>query len=259
MMVEHRGVQFDDAILQSTVREGADGPSVVALQALLNSHGAPFVGRIDGDFGPKTREAVLWFQRANNLKPDAEVGPYTCAALIRRASELPVTLDPIVAGLAAIANPKAKALMETAAKELGRKEIPDGSNDGPEVDKYTDDHAEPWCADFVSWCLKQQAWNPLPRRQPSCSGLARWGQTKGTYFATGAKDPEPGDVFLQLQSGEFGVDTGHSHTGFVLSYDPVKKEVTSIEGNAGNAVRSYQRTTAHITGFVRMVIPAPDG
>jgi hypothetical protein len=257
MPVEFRGVSFDDSVLTTTLKEGANGPAVGTLQALLKSHGAPEFGKIDNDFGPKTKAAVYWFQHSANVAEDGIVGPMTWKKLCTKASEVPVSAgtDAISKAVVAIKDTRAQALMLTAAKELGKKEIPDGSNDGPEVDKYTDDHAEPWCADFVSWCLKQQSWNPLPRRQPSCSGMTRWAQAQSPsmYFKTGDKDPMPGDIFMQLQSGEFGVDTGHSHTGFVLSYDQLKGEIVSIEGNASNAVRSFTRSISRITGFVRVL------
>jgi peptidoglycan hydrolase-like protein with peptidoglycan-binding domain len=50
--------------------EGAKGKAVERLQALLGV-------QVDGWFGPKTKRAVVAFQRAHKLHPDAIVGPYT--------------------------------------------------------------------------------------------------------------------------------------------------------------------------------------
>jgi len=61
------------------LRQGAEGPAVVAVQQQLNSHGAQLVE--DGKFGPMTRSAVVAFQRRHGLAPDGAVGPRTQSAL----------------------------------------------------------------------------------------------------------------------------------------------------------------------------------
>lgn len=40
-----------------------------------------YAGQIDGKIGPKTKQAIEEFQKANNLKPDGKVGPKTWALL----------------------------------------------------------------------------------------------------------------------------------------------------------------------------------
>src|SRR5262249_9714246 len=52
---------------------------VARLQAELNKHGAELV--VDGDYGPKTRAAVVRFQQANGLAADGIAGRITVAAL----------------------------------------------------------------------------------------------------------------------------------------------------------------------------------
>jgi peptidoglycan hydrolase-like protein with peptidoglycan-binding domain len=61
------------------LRQGDRGTNVSTLQTLLNSHGAGL--RVDGDFGPKTRAAVVNFQAANGLAVDGVAGPQTAGAL----------------------------------------------------------------------------------------------------------------------------------------------------------------------------------
>ena len=56
------------------LRMGSQGAAVRELQALLKV-------AVDGKFGPKTREAVLRFQRSRNLTADGVVGPRTWQAL----------------------------------------------------------------------------------------------------------------------------------------------------------------------------------
>lgn len=57
-----------------TIRRGSRGDAVVALQLILGLSA-------DGQFGPATEEAVLAFQRKNQLLPDGVVGRSSWAAL----------------------------------------------------------------------------------------------------------------------------------------------------------------------------------
>jgi hypothetical protein len=58
-----------------TIRQGAKGEHVKALQRNLGGLA------VDGEFGPKTADAVRKFQRAKSLKVDGIVGRQTWAAL----------------------------------------------------------------------------------------------------------------------------------------------------------------------------------
>jgi cell wall-associated NlpC family hydrolase len=63
-----------------TLREGSKGPAVKELQTLLKSKGFN-PGPVDGAFGPKTKAAVLAFQRAKGISVDGIVGPQTWGKL----------------------------------------------------------------------------------------------------------------------------------------------------------------------------------
>lgn len=69
-----------EPIRVSILKTGTKGDLVRHLQQLLNGLGY-FTGAIDGDFGPRTRAAVLAFQADNHLTPDGVVGPLTREAL----------------------------------------------------------------------------------------------------------------------------------------------------------------------------------
>ncbi|HEV2322530.1 MAG TPA: peptidoglycan-binding domain-containing protein [Terracidiphilus sp.] len=62
-------------------------PAVAVLQKLLNRGGARLT--VDGDFGPRTQQAVINFQRLHRLKPDGIVGPETWPR-ISAAAGLPI-------------------------------------------------------------------------------------------------------------------------------------------------------------------------
>jgi hypothetical protein len=64
----------------TTLKPGVKGTQVRALQQTLAALGYP-PGRIDGSYGPATRNALASFQRASKLSPDGVLGPKTLAAL----------------------------------------------------------------------------------------------------------------------------------------------------------------------------------
>lgn len=63
------------------LRLGSRGETVRKLQMYLKKRGF-FKGEVNGIFGPRTREAVIAFQRARGMKPDGIVGVRTLAAML---------------------------------------------------------------------------------------------------------------------------------------------------------------------------------
>lgn len=69
-----------DVVIMDTIKQGSSGAAVKYLQESLNKLG--FVcGNADGQFGSKTKLAVMAFQSAYDLKSDGIVGPQTWDAL----------------------------------------------------------------------------------------------------------------------------------------------------------------------------------
>jgi peptidoglycan hydrolase-like protein with peptidoglycan-binding domain len=79
------------------LREGSRGPAVADLQRALAARGHDLA--VDGIFGPKTKGAVIAFQRAQGLDVDGIAGPATKAALRTVADRDPGDrLEPTVRG-----------------------------------------------------------------------------------------------------------------------------------------------------------------
>ena len=140
-------------------------------------------------------------------------------------------------------------------------EVPDGSNSSPEIDKYTDNHPEFWCADFVSWVYKEAGksftggvsggW-----RITFVPTLREWLQTNGKY--TKRQDngfmPQPGDVVILAGDASSTDSNGaEGHTGII--YQVNDKTIVTIEGNSSNMVakRTYNNYLSNnsVTGWGR--------
>jgi hypothetical protein len=61
------------------LRMGSKGAAVRELQAVLLRAG--YTVKVDGDFGPSTKKAVIGFQKAHRIEADGVVGPQTQKAL----------------------------------------------------------------------------------------------------------------------------------------------------------------------------------
>ncbi len=72
-------------LLSKQMGVGSKGSSVVALQSFLISKGY-LSGIADGKFGPKTKAAVLAYQKANKISATGFVGPLTFASINKMLS-----------------------------------------------------------------------------------------------------------------------------------------------------------------------------
>lgn len=68
-------------VLTRILKKGCKGSDVTELQERLLKLGYASVGKVDGDFGPKTKTAVLELQRNAAIKADGIVGKDTCKIL----------------------------------------------------------------------------------------------------------------------------------------------------------------------------------
>jgi peptidoglycan hydrolase-like protein with peptidoglycan-binding domain len=103
-----------------TLREGAVGPDVIALQEMLNAARACPTLTADGVFGSGTSTAVKAFQRANGLEVDGVAGSSTWAALEAiSAASGGASPAPEISGPNATKLPASSAVFEAFAKALG--------------------------------------------------------------------------------------------------------------------------------------------
>ncbi|OCC01851.1 hypothetical protein BA190_26935 [Labrys sp. WJW] len=135
---------------------------VLSIQTRLKTLGYD-PGPLDNDFGPRTRAAVIAFQKARKLEPDGIVGRLTAAALW--------------AGV----KTKEPAWLVEARKDLGLREAP-GPKDNPDVVRMFAEAGHPEVKhDAVAWCAAAVgAW--LARAGIKGTGslwaldYAKWGQ-----------------------------------------------------------------------------------
>lgn len=140
--------------------------------------------------------------------------------------------------------------IQQAVNQLGKEEVPRGSNWGYDVQKYLAsvciNFPASWCAAFVYWCVKSvYSDTKLPR---TGGVLKMWNDApKSWKFTT----PAVGDIFIM----DFGKGLGH--TGFVEKIEG--DTLHTIEGNTndtgsreGYEVCRRIRKISACKGFIRL-------
>lgn len=243
-----------------------DNPDVTKIQQRLiqlgvgildrNNDGTPEHLLTDGDFGPATEEAVRLYQirfpglNGEELEVDGQVGPATWAALFGKDSVPEVTAadSTLLTEMLAVA---------AAAANKPIKEIPDGSNAGPDVEEILGSvglgKGNPWCAAFVYWCFKKAAAklggaNPCVRHGHVLTTWAKCQPGQRITAQAAGNDPsliKPGLIFI-MDTGAAG---GAGHTGIVQKV--VFGVIHTIEGNTNGAgsregTAVFRKTTRRI-------------
>jgi hypothetical protein len=221
-------------------RGRADPEAVRRVQRRLKALGyGPFPQL--GSFDAATEAAVRMFQAQHvdssgaPLTVDGRIGPFTWGALFPAPpSPAPPTATSSLA-LHALA---------VAASQIGVREQPEGSNSGPEVDRYlTSVGVAPrvgpaanraWCGAFVYWCYQMAAQSlTLPNPLVRTGGVLRHWNDARTHAAArryrkaraleDASFIRPGFIFIY----DFG--RGLGHTGLIERID--NGRMITIEGN----------------------------
>lgn len=268
------------------LKVGVKGDAVRFAQERLSKHGHHIT--TDGDFGEKTRNAVLQFQAANGLKADGVIGDKTWKAL-RVEAHAPAPAE-LARETAAWLRDMAKVGLrgEDYAKErfrcvgyaveyLGAEEYPPGKNKGPEIDDVVQGYMEhwkwadkskypPWCAIFVSVMMaravknerlagKEIDWSSIPLGDwyGAVVGMEDTAKDLGVFLPDG-EDTAIAQVgaFFTMARGSSGSDPAtdltNGHTGIVVADDG--EYVYTLEGNAEDSVQWRRRHKSEIRGYV---------
>lgn len=272
---------------QPMIQKGSRGIAVKLCQERLCAHG--FRVDVDGDFGPGTETAVEQFQAAHNVTADGIVGSVTWSLLMSKGQETTPTpvIDELKAALLSkipvSADPMAAVVLRAAITKLGCKEIPSGSNGGPEIaeivegpggdgqvpsayylywgiqDKSILKSMPPWCALFVCHALRvglaKTSWKEIPFGNwfGGAQQIEDWAKKNGRWTSPLPTSVPAGSVFT-ISRGASGSDPGTSvgagHVGFIVC-DNGDGTVTTVEGNVSNAVGSHKRQKSSIRGVIR--------
>jgi len=153
----------------------------------------------------------------------------------------------------------AEKAIEIASAKLGVKEVPAGSNRGPDVDVFLRavhlDAAKgsyPWCAGFVCWAVQQAA--AASGVSPTFRSAASVVSLRDHNQSLTLSDPEPGCIFLHFVEGP----KLHGHTGFVIGVRP-DGSLDTLEGNTdgagsrtGGCVMRQHRPAGYAQAFLRI-------
>lgn len=144
--------------------------------------------------------------------------------------------------------------LQTAITQIGKEEIPRGSNWGEPVKTYLKsvgiNFPASWCMAFVYWCYQQVSLElGIPNPAVKSGGvLATWNKTPKQFKGS---TPVIGSVFIM----DFGHGLGH--TGIVEKFDDTY--VYTIEGNTndtgsreGYEVCRRKRKRSSIKGYITL-------
>src|SRR5689334_21624719 len=101
-------------------------------------------------------------------------------------------------------------LIEIAVSQLGKEEVPRGSNWGNDVKKYLNsvgiNFPASWCAAYIFWCVNEVC-NELHIKNalPKTGGVLMMLQSVAKKYKV-LTDPKPGDIFIM----DFGHGLGQS-------------------------------------------------
>jgi hypothetical protein len=255
-------------VFKRILKRGSMGDDVLKLQKQLNQKGYGILDE-DGIFGPCTEDSARRFQidhidpKGRRLDIDGIVGPLTWWALFNGNSGSTPHPNPPRSESSELMPVSLKA----ARGELRRnvREIPSGSNRGPDVEKYLAsvgrNPGDAWCAAFVYWCV-EKASNSLG----TMSHLMKTGRVASMWHdavernsvitvedvRAGIADIPHGAIYCAVYT------SGKGHTGFVERREGdilhTIEGNTSIKGSSsGEGVRAKKRSLSRykaIKGFI---------
>jgi hypothetical protein len=205
-----------------TLRQGTTGKAVEYLQERLDAHG--FHLKVDGDFGAKTDAAVDQFQASRGLTVDGIVGSRTWDALLVESSVTPPSdlvldeKDRLKSLIPTDTPAQVRTAIECGINDLGLKEIPNGSNEGPEIKHLVMHYNQYW------WVLKDGADTAAVKArgyplESECIGAMAWcGMAVSNWIREGLGLP-----YWDYKSGYGTKLAGHPFEQFFGGPVPVEK------------------------------------
>ncbi len=177
-----------------TLREGSRGPAVRDLQNKLKAAGFN-PGAADGVFGPRTKAAVLSFQRAQGISVDGIVGPQTWGKLNRTGGPAPTpSPQPSPGGRGT-----ADAFVQRALAQNGDRYVFGAETNLNDPNPNTFDCSElvQWAAAQVGVSIPDGTMNQLPHIQRAGKGIS----VDQALRTRGALLFRPGHVAISLGDG----------------------------------------------------------
>jgi peptidoglycan hydrolase-like protein with peptidoglycan-binding domain len=177
-----------------TLREGARGPAVTDLQNRLKAAGFN-PGASDGVFGPRTKAAVVAFQRAQGITVDGIVGPQTWGRLNRTGGPTAPTPTPPAQG----GRGTAEAFVQRALAQNGDRYVFGAETNLNDANPDTFDCSElvQWAAAQVGVSIPDGTMNQLPHIQRAGGSIS----VEEALRTRGALLFRPGHVAISLGDG----------------------------------------------------------
>ncbi len=209
------------------LKMGDSGAEVRKLQVLLNSALVPSPSlREDGNFGRKTHEAVVRFQKMKLLDQDGMVGPKTWMALGQKMSVVPTR----------VVVPAGTRWMDIAQQELGIHEDALPGHHNQRILEYhktttlkaTTDET-PWCSSFVNWVMIKAGYKGT--NSAAAKSWLDWGRELSV--------PREGTIaVIKRRGASSDVATGSAtgfHVAFYVSSTPT--HIRLLGGNQSDQVK----------------------
>lgn len=228
-------------------------PAVQWAQTRLQEQGF-FKGTPRGNFGPLTRNAVLYFQsthldsKGRPLEVDGAIGKHTRWALQNPSGTAQTSGlgNQIIPG--GLAGSRLAFLKTLSADYRSGKfiEVPDGSNTGPTIKRFS--RGTFWCAFYQS-----DAWNrttgsyPLGKDHGHCLTFWRAAKAAGIAIPKEQGEPLPGDLAIMLYRNQSGNLTGSGHIFAATRTSENGQRMNTIGGNEGNRLKHGHREVSQPT------------
>jgi hypothetical protein len=189
-------------------------------------------------FGPSTQAAVLAFQQDQRIDVDGIIGIQTTHRLDH--PRVDDQSPPHWRYNRSTVHAELVRVTDAAVHDLGRREEPDGSNDGPALAKFRTRGA-PWCMLAVShWFSYLDGGSPFGRMASTVDFL-KWGHGRAV------EEPQPGDVWMRRRSETRG------HVALIVTVLDDGR-LCCVGGNEGNRVRASIRRREDATAIIRAVV-----